>query len=64
MKTTWRIRKDKKDADAYDLYLKLMEEPDAMKTAVIEAVMDKCNIGSAATVYAIIKREKARRNDQ
>lgn len=55
LKTRYQIEKEKKDKEAFDFYNKLIADG-SMKTAARDKVMEKFNIGSQATFYALIER--------
>lgn len=59
-KTPYQEKKEAKENQIYNEYLKAVADPSASRTAVRDFLMEKHNIGSTATFYAILERVKTR----
>lgn len=59
LQTDFQKRRAKRRADIYADYRRLVANPDNSRSAIIQYLMDKYNIGAASTIYGIIKEMEA-----
>ena len=57
--TQYQKERRKKRNDIYAEYRKLAANPDNSRSAIIQYLMGKYNIGAASTIYGIIKEKEA-----
>ena len=57
--TEYQRKRAKRRADIYADYRRLVANPDNSRSAIIQYLMDKYNIGAASTIYGIIKEKEA-----
>jgi len=58
--TQYQKERRKKRNDIYAEYRKLAANPDNSRSAIIQYLMGKYNIGAASTIYGIIKEKEAK----
>ena len=58
LQTQFQKERQKKRDEVYAEYCKLVANPDNSKSAIIQHLMRKYNIGAASTVYGIIKEKE------
>lgn len=63
LKTPYQIEREKRDNALYADYIKMASVEGAAKTAIVQALMEKYNIHSPATIYIICNRVEAQRNN-
>lgn len=56
--TAYQIERQKKRDEVYKEYCELVANPDNSRSAIIQHLMHKYNIGSASTVYGIINEKE------
>jgi hypothetical protein len=61
LQTQFQIRRQKKRDEIYAEYCKLAANPANSRSAIIEYLKNKFNIGASSTIYGIIK-EKENKN--
>ena len=59
-KTPYQEKKEARELQIYNDYQKATADPSASRTAVRDYLMQKYNIGSTATFYAILERTEKR----
>ena len=59
LQTQFQIRRQKKRAEIYAEYRQLAANPANRKSAIVQYLMQKYNIGAASTIYGIIKEKEA-----
>lgn len=64
MKTAYRVKKEKREAAIYAEYVRLMDAPGAMQTAVEAALMKKHHIHARSTIWQICQRVAKRQTTQ
>jgi len=57
--TPFQIRRQKKRDEVYAEYVRLAANPASSRSAIIEYLKNKFNIGAASTIYGIIKEKEA-----
>ena len=57
--TEYQKKRQKMREDIYADYCKLVANPANSKSAIIQHLMTKYNIGAASTIYGIIKEKEA-----
>lgn len=57
--TQYQKERQKKRNDIYAEYCKLAANPANSRSAIIQYLMGKYNIGAASTIYGIIKEKEA-----
>ena len=57
--TQFQRERQKKRNDIYAEYCKLAANPSNSRSAIIQYLMNKYNIGAASTIYGIIKEKEA-----
>ena len=60
LQTEYQKKRAKKRADIYAEYRRLAANPDNSRSAIIQYLMGKYNIGAASTIYCIIKEKEGR----
>jgi len=55
LQTQFQIRRQKKRDEIYAAYCELAANPANSRSAIIEYLKNKFNIGAASTIYGIIK---------
>lgn len=63
-KTPYQERKEARELAIYNEYMTLTQNPVNSRTKVRDSIMDKYNIGSQSTFYAIIDRVSERLSQQ
>lgn len=58
LRTQFQEERQKKRDAVYAEYCKLVANPDNSRSAIIQHLMRKYNIGAASTVYGIIKERE------
>ena len=58
LRTQFQKDRQKKRDEVYAEYCKLVANPDNSRSAIIQHLMRKYNIGAASTVYGIIKERE------
>jgi len=58
LQTQFQKERQKKRDEVYAEYCKLVANPDNSRSAIIQHLMRKYNIGAASTVYGIIKEKE------
>ena len=58
LQTQFQKERQKKRDEVYAEYCKLVANPDNSRSAIIQHLMKKYNIGAASTVYGIIKEKE------
>jgi hypothetical protein len=61
--TEYQKKRAKRRADIYADYRRLVANPDNSRSAIIQYLMDKYNIGAASTIYGIIKEHEGNENN-
>lgn len=59
LQTPFQKERQKKRDEVYAEYCKLVANPENSRSAIIQHLMRKYNIGAASTVYGIIKEKEA-----
>ena len=63
LQTQFQIRRQKKRDEIYAEYKRLAANPDNSRSAIIEFLKNKYNIGAASTIYGIIKEHESNENN-
>ena len=58
LQTDFQKRRAKRREDIYADYRRLVANPDNSKSAIIDYLKSKYNIGAASTIYGIIKEHE------
>jgi len=58
LQTQFQKERQKKRDEVYAEYCQLVANPDNSRSAIIQHLMKKYNIGAASTVYGIIKEKE------
>ena len=58
LQTEYQKKRAKKRADIYAEYRRLVANPDNSRSAIVQYLMNKYNIGAASTIYGIIKERE------
>jgi hypothetical protein len=59
LQTDFQKRRAKRREDIYADYRRLVANPDNSRSAIIDYLKSKYNIGAASTIYGIIKEKEA-----
>lgn len=59
LQTQFQIRRQKKRDEIYAEYKRLTANPANSRSAIIEYLKNKFNVGAASTIYGIIKEREA-----
>lgn len=59
LRTQFQKERQKKRDEVYAEYCKLVANPDNSRSAIIDYLKSKYNIGAASTIYGIIKEKEA-----
>ena len=59
LQTEYQKRRAKRRADIYADYRRLVANPANSRSAIIDYLKNKYNIGAASTIYGIIKEKEA-----
>lgn len=59
LQTEYQKKRAKKRADIYAEYRRLVANPNNSRSAIIDYLKSKFNIGAASTIYGIIKEKEA-----
>ena len=63
LQTQFQIRRQKKRDEIYAEYKRLAANPDNSRSAIIQYLMGKYNVGAASTIYGIIKEHESNENN-
>jgi hypothetical protein len=58
--TEFQKKRQKRRNDIYADYCRLAANPDNSRSAIIEHLKSKYNVGAASTIYGIIKEKEAK----
>ena len=58
LQTEYQKKRAKKRADIYAEYRRLVANPANSRSAIVQYLMNKFNIGAASTIYGIIKENE------
>lgn len=61
--TEYQKKRAKRRADIYAEYRRLVENPDNSRSAIIDYLRNKYNVGAASTIYGIIKEHESNENN-
>ena len=59
LQTEYQKKRAKRRNEVYAEYRRLVANPDNSRSAIIQFLMNKYNIGAASTIYGIIKEKEA-----
>lgn len=59
LQTQFQKRRQKRREEIYADYCRLAANPDNSRSAIIEYLKSKWNIGAASTIYGIIKEKES-----
>jgi len=60
IKTPYKVEKERRELAAYNEYLELIQNPLSSKTAAIDMIVKKYNLGTRQTFYMMKRRVIAR----
>ena len=63
LQTDFQKRRAKRRADIYADYRRLVANPDNSRSAIIDYLRNKYNVGAASTIYGIIKEHEGNENN-
>ena len=61
--TEYQKKRAKRRADIYAEYRRLVANPDNSRSAIIDYLRNKYNVGAARTIYGIIKEHESNENN-
>jgi len=61
--TEYQKKRAKRRADIYAEYRRLVANPDNSRSAIIDYLRNKYNVGAASTIYGIIKEHESDENN-
>lgn len=61
--TEYQKKRAKRRADVYAEYRRLVANPANSRSAIVQHLMNKYNIGAASTIYGIIKEHEGNENN-
>lgn len=61
--TEYQRKRAKRRADIYADYRRLVANPDNSRSAIIDYLRSKYNVGAASTIYGIIKEHEGNENN-
>lgn len=61
--TEYQKKRAKRRADIYAEYRRLVANPDNSRSAIIDYLRNKYNVGAASTIYGIIKEHESNENN-
>lgn len=61
--TEYQKKRAKRRADIYAEYRRLVANPDNSRSAIIDYLRNKYNVGAASTIYGIIKEHEGNENN-